>query len=58
VAVRNLTPKYRAALVDVTCPDHGEHPTIEARGEEWRIRRCCQQAEALALDAIRKVNAR
>jgi hypothetical protein len=57
MVVRNLTPKYRAALANVTCPDHGEHPTIEAHDEEWRIRRCCEKAETLAYDTIRKVNA-
>lgn len=57
MAVRNLTPKYQAALAEVACPDHGEHPTIEPHGEEWRIHRCCKKAEALAYEAIRKVNA-
>lgn len=54
--VKNATRQYRAALARVTCPDHGAHPTIEAQGEQWSIRRCCEKAEALAFDAIRKVN--
>lgn len=57
MAVTNLTPKYQAALAMVTCPEHGEHPTVEAHGRGWRIRRCCEAAEALAFEAIRKVNA-
>jgi hypothetical protein len=55
MAVHSLTPKYRAALARVKCPDHGESPTIEEHGMEWRIQRCCQSAETLAFEAIRRV---
>jgi hypothetical protein len=53
--VRNLLPRFQAAMRDVTCPDHGEHPRVESRGTEWRIHRCCPKAEALAREAISKV---
>ena len=55
LAVRNLTPRYRAALSRVTCPDHGQQPTISEHGIEWQIERCCQRAEALAFQAIREI---
>jgi hypothetical protein len=54
MAVRNLTPRYRAALSRVTCPDHGHSPTISEYGLEWHIERCCERAEAIAFEAIRK----
>lgn len=54
--IQNLTPKYRAALARVTCPDHREHPTLDPMAEEWRIRGCCEVATEMGLKAIAKVS--
>jgi hypothetical protein len=53
--VRNLTPRFQATLTKVTCPDHGEHPTIEVHSEEWRIRACCERAAEMARAALGEV---
>lgn len=54
IAVANLTPKYQAALANVTCPEHKLSPTITQHGEEWRMERCCDRVEAMAFEAIRR----
>lgn len=35
--VGNLTPRFKSALAAVTCPDHGEHPTLDPKSEEWQV---------------------
>lgn len=52
---RNLTPRFKQALAAVTCPDHGEHPTLGTKSEEWQIRACCDRAAARGRDAVSKV---
>ena len=53
--VRNLTPRFESALAAVTCPDHGEHPTLDAKSEEWQIRACCERAAEMGREAVSKV---
>jgi hypothetical protein len=55
IAAANLTPRYRAALEGVRCPDHDQSPTISEQGIEWRIERCCERAERMAFEAIRSI---
>lgn len=52
VVVKTVPAEYTAALAKITCPDHDEHPTMEAHGDSWRINRCCEKAEKMALEAI------
>ena len=54
-AVRHLTPRFEKALAAVTCPDHGEHPTLETKSEKWEIRACCERAAEMGRDAVAEV---
>jgi hypothetical protein len=53
--VGNLTPRFKSALAAVTFPDHGEHPTLDPKSEEWQIRTCCERAVEMGREAVAKV---
>jgi hypothetical protein len=53
--VKNLTPTLEEALAGVTCPDHGEHPTLTVEGEGWKVGGCCEKGIELGTEAISKV---
>lgn len=54
--VGNLTPRFEAALRGVTCPEHGEHPTLAPQDvEEWQVRACCERAPEMGRVALAEV---
>ena len=58
MVVRNLTPKIPGCVSQGDLPRTRPHPTIEAKGDTWDIRGCCDQATTLGTEAIGKVNGR
>ena len=55
MVVQNLAPKFQAAMNEVECPDHHEHPSVTSDGASWRVHGCCETCVGLGQQAISKV---
>jgi hypothetical protein len=50
---RNVPAEWAAAMEEVTCPRHGEHPTVVAVPDEgWSMDGCCETAKAMGREKL------
>lgn len=56
-AMEEVADEYRSTLDDITCPEHGEAPTVVISGTSRdritiEIETCCDQLQRLVDDAL------